>query len=479
MSGPEHLGANQEDLDRILHTSPSLPVGTDPEMTQFIIDHAQDPNTSGNHPGYAFTGIPNFIDATRTIINAIPKDQPIVSLDVGSSVPVYSEHRRSIHFSECSYMAKGFYNKFYQDNEVRQSIKATNPGIWNLVTALNRNRKLPDMQSSALDLLLGSVQEAIYCLTQDESESEAKLKESLRQRFFGNDNPRVYAYPPRLADSSLEVRKGVAPDIVEEKLTLVEALATLLVPTERAIEARKSLKHTDDKKLVDIAKQTEPAGERLATGFLEIFIDQLTTFIKSEDRVRVTRFISSDQADPEDILRSVPMAFSEEVLTSAGLSRAMAGMRDPNRHLHSSFEDVAFKDGSLSVVTAFDSWPRFIEGQNIREQVRDGLTRTLKLLQSGGQAFFFPWFVESQRDNTVDDRHIVPASDLMYGAYDFQIENETLNFSINPVPYELLSRWKLADDVTLASEQYGNHPDIAFYLASLQRRQNRRLRRYS
>ncbi len=480
MSALEKYTANQEDLERILNTPPPIPVGVDLEMQQFIRDHSQDSITGENiHPGYAFTGIPNFIEAARSVVSTIPKDRPVVCLDIGSSVPVYSEHRRALHFSECGYTAKEFYNRFYQDEDAVKRLRTTNGDMWRLLGVLNANRKLPGEQTSAMDFFMSSVQEAIYCMTQDEYSSDAKLKQSLRDRFIRKDRLSAYTYPDRYPDSPLDVKKGVAPDVTQEDQKLVDVLAKLEIPTERALKARQDLKNSDDNRIDDVVKETRPAGEPLAEGLLELFVDNLAEYIKSEYRTRVTRFISSDQANPDEILRSVPMAFSEEVLASYSLSRAMASMKDPNRHFRSSFEDVSLSKGSLSLLTAFDSWPRFINGPNVRKQVKEGLSRAYNLLQPGGLAYFLPWFVESQRDGAVDDRHIIPASDVMYGAIDFQIDKETLSFNLGPAPKELLTRWKLGDDLKIATSQYGDHPEIAFYMASLQKRQNRRSKRYS
>ncbi len=385
--------AGYERFDEILNERPPLPVGR--------LDLSELASTLGHvatsEPGYAWERVPRWLAQIEESFKVEKEDlvdniEPIVCIDVGSSLPLYTQHlrghlfrRSGRHASDLAFgILNGEASKALRDSQLKSSA---------LLGAVSNSPELRGLLESA-------IQEILYSLSPADVAKDPANREQFRSRVIyqlAHQTAR-YVKPSSHGTADMEARWGLRYEVIESPASYLQALSHQgVVPTDESRAARQRLAAgSRDAADMEAAKQMVALGTRSALELIRWQADQVVKHIVDNPRYRPARFISLDISDPEVVAASSLANTPASTQAMDLFTHAVQSLFDSRQHIVADLlKPLDAPDNSITNITCFDGWPfAFQAADNTDEFIELG-TQTLlsfyRKLAPKGRVIIFPW----------------------------------------------------------------------------------------
>jgi hypothetical protein len=399
-------------------------------------------------PGYAWERLPSWLARVSETYKLIGR-VPIITLDIGSSVPLYAQLLRSNEFVRDGRRA-GDLSKTSMGSEAAQTLRRENAKLLPISHALSRDEP-------ARNLLCAALQECLYEITPDEAARDQRHKRDGRfqQRFhaklLGQKRYYVQEEQPEAGGRDVEVGWGLRIHSLEDAHSYAKRVQQLRIPNQGALEARERLAKSGGKDPADreLAKQTEAVGSKLADEYIAWQAKFISSFVVGDKRYKPARFLSMDASDPRQIALS-GIANTPDTTKSLNLfSHAISSLSEPQLHIRDSlFGELPFPENSLALITCFDAWPfHFRTDEQLHgdtdfgDVILDTLMEFYDKLAFGGKIVIFPWTTKHERykDEKADKK-------VLEGALLEFCQRVHHGVSRDLLPREVLREWMSVSD---------------------------------
>lgn len=385
---------------------------------------------------YAWRRLPRFIDRfkeVRETMRATCPNELVLSLDVGSSVPIYSEMMRAHWLRKCGDHAQQAFT--YALSVLEDRGRVTN------ILVEQHSRKGATFKTSFISCL----QTALYCIPYELSGDESAIREYLvdclslllssTDRFINRkdrkdpqnlreiyeklemvfDPARIQRVPLERAwriDSPLGPAQGSTclQDILDTKiqdpLTLaqehhVKDLATRISRAGREKDHDLVLRLRKEVQGVIGSRSARTVDQEQASLFLAYLIEPAVDFVLRSGYAPPVRFMSLDQRDPLELASEAKSSLDAETKMSGfyrrTIERLIAG--DPD-HIHDSISRVRshVPTETATAITSIESFPfyadqpeRLRDVDEIAEDIAKNMLNLCATLRKQGEYMTFPW----------------------------------------------------------------------------------------
>jgi hypothetical protein len=392
---------SQHFVNDLLAWIPPLPVGKLP-TEQFFPEPGTKDGTDA--PGFAWGRLPRFMSETKHSFSGIT--EPIITLDVCSSVPLYAQMLRTREFTRSGTRATELTNNLYGAQAIME-LKDIDLELRSLAAAVASRPRNVEQQFGLREHMISAIQASLY--TQHEGKTKEEFEDELSRTL--REQTKIYqkqAFDPDDPDAcGLETRWQMRYNEVETQQTYIEILAQTQLHTPEAVRAAQlmstSSKAAHNLFLRTVARQTRPAGKELADRLADWQVAKIAQEVVGNPRYRVARFLSMDLDKPAHIAASSLLKTPQATQRMNMFSHAVNSLFEPKMHLQgNALEPLPVPDRSLALITCFDGWPfhfpldQYADSQ--LSELADLAVATLKnwydKLVYGGKAIIFPWTVE-------------------------------------------------------------------------------------
>jgi hypothetical protein len=409
MVDPETIAVQSQEPDILSNALQSRPVMTVGDRVLSLYFAQEMGEQSEAIVAYAWTRLAVWLisrDSYRDV-----DAEAIVRMSLCSSLPYEAVLGMAEEFNRRGRMANGFVRDLLSENSLRQLKESENSrGLLPLAVAFTKHSTGKDARygqqnSLARNLLVSAIHRSIFEITPEIFSDSEKLKASLREALL----TQKCWFREDWIDDDLESSWGVRYEYsvvdykkLQWKQTYLDMLASLGVPSKRAIRARELLK-TDPKNKVyrDIARKTVPAGEALAIQLIDWQVDQLVADMFGDPQLRPFRSLSMDIAPPDEILEGSLANLAPALLESNIVLHAFAALFNKQQHLQGDvYDQIPVADDELALLTNIDGMPYHSSPAYTAADVRRFKSKNLQMLidhyaklARGAQHIIFPWDV--------------------------------------------------------------------------------------
>jgi hypothetical protein len=385
-TGPEQY------LTDVLNWRPPIPYG----FADISALAKQAKSIEAGEPGYAWERLPLWLAKVEETYEGIGK-LPIVTLDIGSSVPLYAQYLRTYEFMRDGVRARELSNVLFDDTALRllqKKDKRFKP--LTLVAARDEASKL---------LLESALQEFLYTSAPGDIDPSTGRYDELAENLFERLMSQRYTFSEERTGTHREDSRGLRVIKTEDSQSYFQRISNLPVPSTRALQARQTLAvYKDSEESRALAGETEPVGEELAERLIKEQARMLAYTLKHNSRrYRPARFLSFDSSDPAEIALSSLINMPESTRSLELFSHAVNSLGERRQHVTGSiFETLPFPDNSLALITCFDAWPFHFQtdpgthgvNANFKEVAVNTLQNMYEKLAYGGRLVIFPWAIK-------------------------------------------------------------------------------------
>ncbi len=413
-------------IDEILHARPPIPSGR-ADLSELIKELEE---LSAGEPGYAWERLPAWLAKVSETYQSIPKDLPIVTLDIGSSVPLYAQLLRGKEFSRDGTRASELVAATF-NNEAFEELRDYDERLVPIAHQIARDEE-------ARVLLIAAVQDCIYQITPEEAAGEARtnplIEERMLEKLLSNWQSK---YIRDTGGSDVESGWSLRFETIESELTYFERVAEAGITTTDAHRAKLIL--AQEAELTDyhqaqlrldgvngkiddyreLAHQTKPAKAELAVKYIAWQAKFLANMIVGNPRYKPARHLSMDSTDPTQIAASALANTPETTQNLHMFSHAMVSLGDRHQHLQGNvFDKIPFPPNSIALITCFDAWPFHFQTDDRpggEKEIYNAAVATLLELYDklayGGKIVIFPWATNKSNysDRKADKRALEAA----------------------------------------------------------------------
>lgn len=401
-------------LAEILSFRPEIPSGAIDISAIEDLAEAQE----ATEAGYAWERLPLWLAKVGETYKETD-GTPIVTLDLGSSVPLYAQLLRSLEFRRSRQRADELVKEVCGDDSLSK-LRADKGHLKALHKAASRDKL-------GRELLATAVSECLYEITPEESQNTDDARLAFRKRLLEKIVSIDYTYELDGSVKNIETGWQLRIDKEDQETTYFEHLESLLVPTPEAVHAglrmvaareARGITYINQAALLEerkLAKQKQPAGTGVVSEYVLWQSDELARKVVGNKRYKPARFLSSDVSDPMEIAKSSIKNTPDATKSLNLFTHAVSSLSEPSQHLRlNMFEPLPLPDNSISLITLFDSWPlHFQRDPNIHDDDEDSGEIAIKMLKGlydklayGGKIVIFPWKTNKEHysDAKADDR---------------------------------------------------------------------------
>lgn len=455
MASPETKSNPGEYLNDVLFWRPPLPVGKFDYSD--IISGAE--TLRDLEPGYAWERVPRFVAEIKETFDRVEADS-LDCLDVGSSVPNYTQMLRAIQFGRSGDRARELEGPLFGSPVFEKLRKNGRADLNPLVVALSKDR-------TARALLTAAIQEVLYGITPEEASSVEMLKHRFVHQLV--NQRQIYLEEPGNID--IEAAWGIRFSAIETEQTYLELLTQLAIPSREATAARQRLQQRQqehagsnpDQQTFDfvseydmadrtLAQQTTAVGLDLVSQYFAWQTDYLANSIAGKSRFKPARFFSMDISEPSAIAMSSLVNTPATTRSMNLFSHAIGSLFDKRQHIKGDmFKPLHFPDNSLALITLFDGWPfhfQVPEGVSpTPEKITNVALATMEhyydKLAYGGEIVIFPWTLPNAGP---EEEHLLKTIEVELGN---RIRNNT---SIKRYPSGVLKTFMMSESDKVTAE---------------------------
>ncbi len=404
-------------LAEILSFRPEIPSGAiDISAIEDLADTQE-----ATEAGYAWERLPLWLAKVGETYKETD-GAPIVTLDLGSSVPLYAQLLRALEFRRSRERANELVKELCAEDSLNK--------LRSEKGHLKALHKVASKDKYGRELLATAVSECLYEITPEESQNTDEARIAFRKRLLEKIIAINYTYELDETVKNIETGWQLRRDKEDQETTYFEHLESLLVPTPEAVHAglrmvaareARGITYINQAAILEeqaIAKQRQPAGQGVVSEYVLWQSDEIAKKIVGNKRYKPARFLSSDVSEPMEIAKSSVKNTPEATRSLNLFTHAVSSLSEPNQHLRLNvFEPLPLPDNSISLITCFDSWPlHFQRDPDIHDDDKDfgeiaieTLRGLYEKLTYGGKIVIFPWrtdqenYSDAKADNRVLD----------------------------------------------------------------------------
>jgi hypothetical protein len=345
------------------------------------------------------------------------------------SLPYEATLAQAEELNRCGIKSREIVRKLLDDGSM-QMLKSTEDmcDLLPLAVSLTKHSKErvdsnPEPASTARNLLVAAIQRSLYEQTLDESKDINLLTSSLQTALLIQQ----YTYAQPWIRNNLESSWGVRFELGEHDQNYLEVLSSLGVPAADALDARRRLRSGErSPELYRAARETVPAGEKLARRYIAWQAACVATAIFGKPQFRPYRVLTMDIAPAETIVA----ASLDDLPTSLRYSHlpgyAMANLFNSRQHYEGDArQPIPVPAGKLALITNIDGLPFHSEPATSEKAVAEFRQMNIDMLIShygslapGGGIVTFPWGIasaNSEQEQALDDAVVELARQAHHG----------------------------------------------------------------
>lgn len=405
----------EQRLAEILGFRPELPSGAaDISDIEGLADSQE-----ATEAGYAWERLPLWLAKVGETYKET-EGAPIVTLDLGSSLPLYAQLLRALEFRRCRERAGELVKELCTEESLSK--------LRSKKGHLKALHKVASRDKSGRELLATAVGECLYEITPEESQNTDDARLAFRKRLLEKIVAIDYTY--ELDDSVKNIETGwqLRIDREDRGTTYFEHLESLRVPTPEAVHAGLRMVAARESRGITyinqaarleeqkLAQQKQPAGQGVVSEYVLWQSDELAKKVVGNKRYKPARFLSADVSEPVEIAKSSVKNTPDATKSLNIFTHAVSSLSEPNQHMRlNMFEPLPLPDNSISLITCFDSWPlHFQRDPEIHDDDKDFGEIAIKMLQGlyekltyGGKIVVFPWRTDRESHSDVKADNLV------------------------------------------------------------------------